>query len=162
MALDSEPSVEPPSLLGLHRFYTKYLDSDGIPIVSGSAVPDEALYAARVIFGEMLAARPDPSSTMAELGVRVVIMARSTVRSDLPEFPADSFWDARTRGGGFFHDPMVVFAERRTYWATDLAVAGNHGEQRVGVDGFRRCLHDQSTGRFVQDRCVCRSGGNPR
>lgn len=115
VALYSETPVEPlggpPRRLGLHRFYTKYLETGGVPIVSGSAVPDKALHTARNIFGEMLSDRPDLSAAMAELGVRVVIMARSTVLSDLPEFPTDSFSDQRTRGGGVFADPMVVIAE---------------------------------------------------
>ena len=141
VALDSQMAVEPldgpPRRLGLHRFYTKYLDAGGIPIVSGSAVPDEALHAARDIFGEMLSDRPDLSSTMAELGVRVVIMARSTVSSDLPEFPTDSFRDARTRGGGFFADPMVVIAEENLLCYDDDVFP----YEDINVHEFAHALH---------------------
>ncbi len=141
VALDSRKSVEPlagpPSHLGLHRFYEKYLDSGGIPIVSSADVPDEALYAAKDIFTEMLADAPDLSSTMAESDVRVVIMARSTVSSDLPEFPTNRFWDERTRGGGFFDDPMVVIAEENLLCYEDDLFP----YEDINVHEFAHALH---------------------
>ena len=107
-----QPSNGPPDSLGLHRFYEKYVDADGLPIVASASVPDAALYRARDIVTEMLSGRPRLRAAMERQGVRVAIMARSTVASDLPEFSdSDTFWDNRTKGGGFFGYPVVVIAE---------------------------------------------------
>ena len=107
-----QPSNGPPASLGLHQFYEKYVDADGLPIVASARVPDAALYRARDIITEMLSGSPSLRAAMERRGVRVVIMARSSVASDLPEFfDADTFWDNRTKGGGFYADPIVVIAE---------------------------------------------------
>ena len=45
--------------LGLNPFYQKYLDADGIPIISSEKVVDEALLEAKGIVDGMLAFRPD-------------------------------------------------------------------------------------------------------
>ena len=115
-----QPSDGPPAALGLPRFYNKYVDADDIPIVSSAAVPDAALYRARDIITEMLSQRPSLRAAMAHRGVRVAIMARSSVASDLPEFSdSDSFWDDRTKGGGFFSDPVLVIAEENLLCYSD-------------------------------------------
>ena len=104
----------------MDRFYRKYLDADGLPIVSSAEVPNAALLRARDIVDEMLARRGDLRSTIADHGVRVAIMAAGSVLSDLPEFsdltefsPGVS-WDERTRGGGVGPTdarPVMVIAE---------------------------------------------------
>ena len=105
----TEPMVEPlggpPSSLGLDLFYAKYLDAGGLPIVSSSAVPDEALYRARDIIGEMLSDRADLIATMAERDVRVVVQGESMHATELPEVEDTPNWR------GFFHDPLVVTSE---------------------------------------------------
>ncbi len=110
----------PPASLGLDRFYQKYMDADGLPIVASSVVPDRVLFTARDIIDEMLALRPDLRSTIAAQGVRVAVMAHWSVLTDLPEFshltehsPGVS-WDERTRGGGVEPTdtrPVVAIAE---------------------------------------------------
>ncbi len=115
-----KPSDGPPATLGLSRFYDKYLDAGGIPVVSSAAVPDAALYRARDIVTEMLSHRLSPRSAMANHGVRVAIMARASVASGLPEFSdSSSSWDDRTKGGGFFADPVVVIAEENLLCYSD-------------------------------------------
>ncbi len=107
-----QPSNGPPASLGLHRFYEKYVDAGGLPIVASARVPDAALYRARDIVTEMLSGRPSLRAAMERRGVRVAIMARSSVASDLPEFSYESrFFDQRTKGGGFLGYPVVVIAE---------------------------------------------------
>ena len=105
----TEPMVEPlggpPPSLGLDPFYAKYLDAGGLPIVSSSAVPDEALYRARDIIGEMLSDRADLIATMAEKDVRVVVQGESMHATELPEVEDTPNWR------GFFHDPLVVTSE---------------------------------------------------
>ncbi len=109
----------PPATLGLAPFYEKYLDAGGLPVVASSDVPDAALFRARDIIDEMLAHSNHLRATMAEQGLRVAIMATSSVLTSLPEFsdltefsPGVS-WDERTRGGGVgptSQRPVVVIA----------------------------------------------------
>ena len=96
-----QPLGGPPASLGLDPFYAKYLDAGGIPVVSSGTVPDAALRRAGDIIDEMLSDRPLLRAALARAGVRVAVMARGSVASDLPEFEPDNFWDARTKGGGF-------------------------------------------------------------
>ena len=103
---DLEALTGPPASLGLDLFYKKYLDADGLPIVSSAEVPNAALFRARDIIDEMLVNRPDLRATIAEMGVRVAIMAESEVTTDIPEhsdlyeaFPSTD-WNARARGLG--------------------------------------------------------------
>lgn len=114
----SSPLPPPPASLGLDPFYEKYLDADGLPIVSSSKVPDAALYRARDIIDDMLALRPDIRATLAELGVRVAILAESEVITDIPEYSdlyeafPDTDWNTRARGlGPTFARPAVSAAE---------------------------------------------------
>lgn len=100
----------------MNPFYEKYLDADGLPIVSSSTTSDAALVRARAIIDDMLSLRPDIRATMARLRVRVAVMAEATFLTDLPEFSHfdKTYWDARTRGGGVGPTsaiPMVVVAE---------------------------------------------------
>ena len=101
-----DPLTGPPNTLGLDPFYEKYLDADGIPIVSSAKVSDKALYRARDIIAEMLANRPDIRATMARLGRRVTVVADSEVITGVPEFrdiygtSPGTDWNKRVQGGG--------------------------------------------------------------
>ena len=44
----------PPSSLGLNSFYKKYIDADGIPVISSEMVPDEALLKVKSIIVHMM------------------------------------------------------------------------------------------------------------
>ena len=103
-----EPLGGPPPSLGLDPFYAKYLDAGGLPIVSSSAVPDEALYRAKDIIGEMLSDRADLIATMAERDVRVVVQGESMHHTELPEVGGTVGSDNLR---GFFLDPLVVTSE---------------------------------------------------
>ena len=120
----------PPAELGFDPFYEKYLDLEGLPIVSSARVPDEALLQARRLISEMLANRRDVLSTLAASNVRVAIMAESSGITELPElsdlyevFPGVD-WDNRTRGGGVgptFERPVLAIAEENLLcYSTDL------------------------------------------
>ncbi len=133
-----QPSDGPPAALGLSRFYTKYVDAYGMAIVSSAAVPDAALYRARDLITEMLSHGPYLRAAMAQQGVRVAIMARSSVASGLPEFSdSDSFWDNRTRGGGFFADPVVVIAEENLLCYSDDVFP----HEDITVHEFAHAIH---------------------
>ncbi len=151
--------LPPPADLGLNSFYEKYLDAAGLPIVSSSEVPNDALLRARDIIDDMLKNRPDLRSTIAGLGVRVAVMAESSVLTDLPEFwdLNKTYWDKRTRGGGVgptFTRPVIAIAEENLLcYETDIfpfedifvhefahAVFNMGVEQQLGGASFRARL----------------------
>ncbi|MCE9621395.1 MAG: hypothetical protein K8R99_03505 [Actinomycetia bacterium] len=97
----------PPAELELDPFYSKYCDAAGIPIISSSAVPDEALGRAWNIITNLLAPLPDVQRALADAGQYFAVMAQSEVTTDIPEYRylADdpvTNWDERARGlGGY-------------------------------------------------------------
>lgn len=98
--------VSPPATLGLDPFYEKYCDANGIPVLSSSEVPDEAIQWVRFQALEMLKIRPLVAAEMVDRGTRIAIMADTEVTTDIPEhrdlntaFPGID-WDARARGLG--------------------------------------------------------------
>lgn len=91
----------------LDRFYQKYCDVLGLPILGSSSVKDEALVAAyeRVI-GMSSALDPKVIKAMTDINTRLSIMAQTELTTDIPEhsdlntaFPATD-WDIRARGLG--------------------------------------------------------------
>jgi hypothetical protein len=75
----------PPAHLELDPFYKKYVDAQGIPIVSSEKVPDQAHLMARDIVLFMLADRPDLRQELIRKKWKVAIMAESEVTYDIPE-----------------------------------------------------------------------------
>ena len=124
------PSVHPPpDELALDPFYRKYIDAQGLPVVSSSKVPDKALYRARDIINEMLANRSDLRATIAGLGVRVAVMAQSEVTTDIPEHGdlyeafAGTDWDRRARGlGATLARPATSAAEENSYATKTMSI----------------------------------------
>lgn len=88
-------------------FYQKYLDADGIPVVSSARVSDEALLKAREIVVLMLAKSPQVREQMIRKQSRVMIIGEKEEVCDLPEYahicnsPEQiAFWNKRARGFG--------------------------------------------------------------
>ncbi|WP_244624519.1 glycoside hydrolase [Sphingomonas sp. So64.6b] len=101
------PIGKPPAALRLDPFYKRYLDADGIPILSSAKVSDEALRKARDIVLAMLAARPDLNRALIARGQRVAIMAADEGTVDIPE---QRDWKKPVRG-----DPRLTFCEAKHY-----------------------------------------------
>lgn len=97
----------PPAELKLDSFYNRYVDAQGIPIVSSAAVPDAALSAARDIAVAMLIERPDLRHAMMARGFRVAIMGEREGTVDLPE---QRDWKKPARD-----DPRLTVCERKLY-----------------------------------------------
>ena len=72
--------------LGIHPFYKKYLDADGIPVVSSANVRDEALVKARRVITQILSKRPDVKAQMVKKGCKVMIIGEKEEVCDLPEY----------------------------------------------------------------------------
>ncbi len=85
----------PPSSLGVHAYYTKYLDAAGVPVLSSNDVSDEELYQVRDTFLAMLSDRPDLIKTMSDYAFRLLIYPDRFEKgghvSDLPEFKGLGF-----------------------------------------------------------------------
>jgi hypothetical protein len=75
----------PPAELGLDPFYKKYVDAQGIPVVSSAKVPDAALLMVRDIVQFMLSERPDWRHELIRKKWKVAIMAETEVTYDIPE-----------------------------------------------------------------------------
>jgi hypothetical protein len=106
------PVTAPPPALAADPFYAKYVDADGIPILSSARVPDRALLAAQAIVRGMLAYRPDLARVLVAWHFRVAVMAPDEGTTDLPE---QRDWKKPTRD-----DPRLTYCERKHY------------EQRIG------------------------------
>lgn len=90
--------------LNLNPFYKKYINADGLLIVSSSQVPDEALLQARKIVLQMLAKIPEVKNKIISNKVKVAVMGFKELTTDIPEhsdlnkvFP-ETNWNTRARG----------------------------------------------------------------
>ena len=75
-----------PATLGVNPFYTKYVDAQGIPVISSDKVPDDALLVARDIINSMLAKRPDLRASMIARKWRTGVIAEVEMTMDIPEY----------------------------------------------------------------------------
>jgi hypothetical protein len=96
----------PPSL-GLDPFYEKLVDAMGIPVVSSSKVPDDALLMARDVVIHMLMKRPDLRRALIDRRWRIGVMAETEMTTDIPEHR-----DRKRPPPG---DPRLTEGERRGY-----------------------------------------------
>jgi hypothetical protein len=116
---EGKPKITPPpASLKLDPFYKKYLDANGITIVSSWRVPDSAFYKAWEIVKFMTNDLPESNlKQMQQVGARLAIMARYEGTTDIPEhahLAADTTinWDLRARGlGGDMELPLTSCAE---------------------------------------------------
>lgn len=119
LASSDDPTVgSPPAKLGLNPFYKKYLDLDGLPVVSSEKVPDTALIEAWKLGKEMLRNLPKAREAMVKNKVRIAIMSKDEQTLDIPEhsdlqekFPQTD-WNKRARGLGATKErPAISGAE---------------------------------------------------
>ena len=75
---------------GVHPFYKKYINADGVVIVGSENVSDAALIAARKTVLHILSKRPDVHEAIVQHNPRISIMAHSETASDLPEYGPNS------------------------------------------------------------------------
>jgi alpha-glucosidase len=108
----------PPDSLHLDPFYKKYVDVNGIPLISSWRVPDSCFVAAhRTLYAMTCMLPPVVLDTMVRRGTRVGIMARYEGTTDIPEHhhlvnDTALNWDLRARGlGGEPDEPLTTCAE---------------------------------------------------
>jgi hypothetical protein len=93
----------PPEEMELNPFYKKYLDCDGIAVISSERVDDRAFYRVKELLDKMLETRPDVRKALVEDGVRYVIIAAEEQVTDIPDYAGmkpKAFWNERSRGFG--------------------------------------------------------------
>jgi hypothetical protein len=85
------------------RFYGKYIDVNGLPVVAAGVVDDRALQRTYTIVTSMLAGRPDVLESMVRNRMYLIIIGRDQVYTDMPEYrnhPNPVFQNERVRGTG--------------------------------------------------------------
>ena len=126
----------PPDSLHYDKFYKKYVDVNGIPLISSWRVPDSAFVAAHRTLYAMTSMLPEAVlDSMVGRGTRVAIMARYEGTTDIPEHhylinDTALNWDLRARGlGGDLELPLTSCAEENVlayqidkYHAEDILI----------------------------------------
>src|SRR3954468_1644826 len=87
------------------KFYKKYIDVKGMPVVAAGDVADEALQRTYEIVTHLLAGRPDVLEVMVKGGTRLIIIGKDQVYTDMPEYrnhPNPAYQNERVRGTGGF------------------------------------------------------------
>lgn len=125
-----------PDSLGLDSFYVKYVDVNGLPLISSWRVPDSAFVAAhRTLYAMTCMLKPEVLEAMIKAHARVAIMARYEGTTDIPEHrylvnDTSLNWDLRARGlGGTIDEPLTSCAEENVlayqidkYHAEDILI----------------------------------------
>lgn len=102
----------PPPALNADPFYAKYIDADGIPILSSAVVADAALSRACDIVVAMLALRDDVRRQMIAHGARVAVIGRNELLTDIPEFRnLGADWSQQRGAGATLDNPLSGCAE---------------------------------------------------
>jgi dipeptidyl aminopeptidase/acylaminoacyl peptidase len=87
------------------KFYKKYLDIKGLPVVASAYVADQALLRTHELVTHLLAGRPDILEAMIKNGTRLIIIGKDQVYTDMPEYrnhPNPVYQNERVRGTGGF------------------------------------------------------------
>ena len=113
------PSITaPPTALKLDPFYKKYMNVNGIHVVSSWRVPDSCFYAAYMSIKALTDVLPkEVLESLTSRNTRIGIMARYEGTTDIPEHAflvndTTLNWDVRARGlGGTIEMPFSTCAE---------------------------------------------------
>jgi len=100
--------------LGIDPFYEKYLDADGIAIVSSGKVADEALVMARRMVTTMLSKRSDVRTVMVEKGCKLMIIGQHEQVCDLPSISTFAIHRKRQPTGTSVHVVLAVILKDPT------------------------------------------------
>lgn len=147
--LTDTPTISaPPEELKLDSFYTKYMNVNGIHVVSSWRVPDSCFYAAYITvkgLTDMLS--KEVLESMTSRNTRIGIMGRYEGTTDIPEhayLASDTSlnWNLRARGlGGTIDLPLTTCAEENIlayqidkYHAEDILIHEfSHSIHEVGI-----------------------------
>ncbi len=95
--------VNAPDREAARKFYAKYIDVRGMPVVAAAVVDDAALQRTYTIVTSMLAGRPDILQALVKNRMYLIIMGKDQLYTDMPEYrnhPNPTFQNERVRGTG--------------------------------------------------------------
>lgn len=84
-------------------FYKKHVDLNGLSIAAAGVVDDAALLRTHYLVTHLLAGRPDVLGIMGKVGTRLIVIGKSQVYTDMPEYrnaPNPEYLNERVRGTG--------------------------------------------------------------
>lgn len=143
IGVDIPVVTSPPDSLGLDPFYKKYLNANGIPVLSSDNVPDEALVKVRDMANYMLKNIPEVRSKMISYHARIGIMSKDEVTTDIPEHAflasdPNTNWDTRARGlGGTIYVPLTSCAEENIL----CYQVDNYQTEDIFIHEFAHSIH---------------------
>ncbi len=85
------------------KFYKKYLDVNGLPVVAAPDVTDAALRRTHEIVSHLLAGRPDVLTSMVKNKMYLIIIGKDQKYTDMPEYrnaQNPDYMNERVRGTG--------------------------------------------------------------
>ena len=85
------------------KFYAKYIDVKGMPVVASKEVSSQALQRTYWIVTHLLAGRPDVIAAMVKNGMYLIIIGKDQVYTDMPEYrntQNPAYMNERVRGTG--------------------------------------------------------------
>jgi hypothetical protein len=85
------------------KFYKKYIDVKGMPVVASGEVADLALQRTYDLVTRLLAGRPDVVQAMVSNKMYLIIIGKDQVYTDMPEYrnsPNPAYQNERVRGTG--------------------------------------------------------------
>src|SRR6266496_3923868 len=95
--------VNPRDQDAARKFYKKYIDAKGMPVVASAEVADQALQRAYWIVAHLLAGRPDVLEAMVKNRMYLIVIGKYQVYTDMPEYrnhPNPTYQNERVRGTG--------------------------------------------------------------
>jgi dipeptidyl aminopeptidase/acylaminoacyl peptidase len=114
------------------KFYQKYIDVRGMPVVAAGEVADEALQRTHSIVTGMLAGRPDIVGAMVTNRMYLIIIGKDQVYTDMPEYRNSrnpDYMNERVRGTG--GRPTSFGEENVLGWPVD-----RYDDESIGVHEF--------------------------
>lgn len=147
----------PPKSLKLPDFYSKYVNVNGIPLISSWRVPDSCfVQAEKELYAMTSMLDAKILKAMVDNGTKVAIMARYEGTTDIPEHAylrgdKEINWDVRARGlEGTPELPLTTCAEENIlayqidqYWSEDILIHEfAHSIQLLGIEMVDPTFHD--------------------
>ena len=152
----------PPDSLGLSDFYKKYINVNGVHLISSDKVADSVMVQAyKIIYSMTSYLKPEVTKAMAAVNTKVAIMARYEATEDIPEHSYMARrdtndivlnWNLRARGlGGELHFPFTSGAEENVmayqidkYHAEDILIHEfSHSIHLVGIAQTDPTINDK-------------------
>jgi alpha-glucosidase len=143
--VDTPRISAPPTELNLDPFYKKYMNVNGIHVISSWRVPDSCFYAAYRTIKALTDMLPkEVLKSMTGRDTRIGIMARYEGTTDIPEHAylandTSLNWDVRARGlGGTLDLPLTTCAEENIL---AYQIDKYHAED-ILIHEFAHTIHD--------------------